>query len=731
MAPASTTTRSTRRAAILRGAGLLLAAALLVLGTADRATAAPVNLSKTAIDLNGGVVTAGDVLEYRITATNPAPGTVAGAVVRDVVPASTTYVAGSLTLDGLAQTDAPGDDGAYLDGGDAVFTLGNLPQGTPDRVMTFRVRIDPDTAAGVTIQNVATAQPGAVTSNTASTAVTVFPPVVVVSVTVTDLNGGAVQPDDVLRYAVLTRNVGTGLAAAVTTTGPIPAGTSYVPGTLGVDGVPQTDGSADDLAEVTGTAAVFRLGTGATPTQGGELASGGGQSTATFDVRVDADVRDGAGLTEIASTRFTRAGGTVISTASSAPLTILVSAPPSLVVDTTLVDVDGGAAEPGDVLISTVTVTNMGIGYARDVTVQAGVPIGARYVAGSLTIDGTAVTDATGDDGGEFAGTVVVARVGAGATAMAGGVIPPTTRITVRFRLTVADGTADGTVVAHQARAAYGGFADGAPRTAVSPIAQVVVTAPAPGVPTVLVTERFRIVHDADRDGRIGAGDLLQYTVTVANTGTGDATGIAFDQRIPSVTGVIGGSLVITRGTARLQAPGVIAVAIPFLPAHSSASLAYIVRVRPTLTSLSQLVTRSSTTTGARGAPAASPRLRITLRGPRRVPAGAVATYHVQIANLSRRHVRDLIVRPAVPSGLAVTGSSPRLVFTRSAPRWTVSRLRAGSSVTLVMRLRAARTARGARTVQVRLAGPTITPTTLRVPLAILPTAQRPPAVTG
>jgi len=122
------TTRSTHhRAAILRGAGLLLVAALLVLGMADRAAAAPVNLSKTAIDLNGGVVTAGDVLEYRITATNPAPGAVAGVVVRDAVPASTAYVAGSLTLDGLAQTDAPGDDSAYRDGGDAVFTLGNLP----------------------------------------------------------------------------------------------------------------------------------------------------------------------------------------------------------------------------------------------------------------------------------------------------------------------------------------------------------------------------------------------------------------------------------------------------------------------------------------------------------------------------------------------------------------------------------------------------------------------------
>jgi len=497
--------------------------------------------------------------------------------------------------------------------------------------MAFRVRIDPDAAAGSTIQNVAGAQPGGVTSNTASTAVTVFPPVVVVTVTVTDLNGGAVQPGDVLRYAVLTRNVGTGQAAAVIATGPIPAGTTYVPGTLAVDGTPQTDGPADDLAETTGPAAAFRLGTGATPTQGGGLAAGGGQSTATFDVRVDADVLDGAGLTEVASTRYTRADGAVVSTSSSAALTTVVSAPPSLVVDTALMDVDGGAAEPGDVLTSTVTVTNTGIGYARDVAVQAGVAAGARYVAGSLAIDAVAVTDATGDDVGEIRGTTVVARVGAGATATAGGVIPPATRVTVRFRFTVGDATPDGTVIAHEARASYGGFADGTPRTAVSPIARMAVTAPASGVPNVVVTERFRMVHDADRDGRIGAGDLLQYTVTIANTGTGDATGIALDQRIPSVTGVIGRSLAITRGTARLRAPGAIAVAIPLLPAHSSASVAYVVRVRPTLTSLSQLVTRSSATTaGARGAPAASPRLRITLRGPRRVRAGAVATYHVQ-----------------------------------------------------------------------------------------------------
>ncbi|MCS6812334.1 MAG: hypothetical protein NZ772_01980, partial [Cyanobacteria bacterium] len=67
----------------------------------------------------------------------------------------------------------------------------------------------------------------------------------------------------------------------------IPANTTYVTSSLQIDSNPRTDAAGDDTANFTGTAAVFRLGTGANATSGGTLA-GGASSTAVFRVLLGA-----------------------------------------------------------------------------------------------------------------------------------------------------------------------------------------------------------------------------------------------------------------------------------------------------------------------------------------------------------------------------------------------------------------------------------------------------------
>ena len=74
--------------------------------------------------------------------------------------------------------------------------------------------------------------------------------------------------------------------------------------------------------------------------------------------------------------------------------------------------VDSATANLGDTLTYTVDVANTGQDGATGTTFSDLIPEGAVFVPGSITVNGAAVTDAAGDDLGEFAGGRVVARLG-------------------------------------------------------------------------------------------------------------------------------------------------------------------------------------------------------------------------------------------------------------------------------------------------------------------------------
>ena len=85
--------------------------------------------------------------------------------------------------------------------------------------------------------------------------------------------------------------------------------------------------------------------------------------------------------------------------------------------------VDQPEADLGDELIYTARFENTGEDGAAGVVATDPIPAGTTYVPGSLEVDGTARSDAPGDDAAEFdpaGGGRVVARLGAGATARGG-----------------------------------------------------------------------------------------------------------------------------------------------------------------------------------------------------------------------------------------------------------------------------------------------------------------------
>ncbi len=145
-----------------------------------------------------------------------------------------------------------------------------------------------------------------------SLATDVYAPDLVSSIAkeVVDVNGGEVEPGDVLTYTIHFNNSGQDGATNVVLNDPIPAGTTYVPGSLrvltndtnnggatngGATGV-MTDAADGDIAEFTGSAAVFRLGINDSTWDGGTGLSNGGMISAghagsfSFQVTVNADV---------------------------------------------------------------------------------------------------------------------------------------------------------------------------------------------------------------------------------------------------------------------------------------------------------------------------------------------------------------------------------------------------------------------------------------------------------
>ena len=138
---------------------------------------------------------------------------------------------------------------------------------------------------------------------------------------------GPDQRGDVLRYTVTASNTGQDGADNFILTDPIPAGATFVPGSLRIAGAPLTDADGDDRAEFAAAAnrVVFRIGTGANATVGGRIAPN--QSVpVSFDVRIG-DVLPRFQIVNAASATYVTQSLRVPLAADSNQVTNVVAAP--------------------------------------------------------------------------------------------------------------------------------------------------------------------------------------------------------------------------------------------------------------------------------------------------------------------------------------------------------------------------------------------------------------------
>ena len=127
-------------------------------------------------------------------------------------------------------------------------------------------------------------------------AVDVYEPELTVTKDVQDMNGALLAPGDEMTYTIQVESTGNDGATDVVLVDPMPAGTTYVPGSAtivsGANSGDVTDAAGDDVGEYDAGSdqLVVRLGNGATSANGGTMASGA-TTKISFRVTLDGNVQ--------------------------------------------------------------------------------------------------------------------------------------------------------------------------------------------------------------------------------------------------------------------------------------------------------------------------------------------------------------------------------------------------------------------------------------------------------
>ena len=384
---------------------------------------------------------------------------------------------------------------------------------------------------------------------------------------------------------------------------------------------------------------------------------------------------------------------------------------PSIAVQKTVSDIDGGRVEPGDLLEYTLSLSNTGLDAATGVRLIDPVPAGTAYEPGSLVIASGAgagpATDGPGDDLAERAGADVVFRLGTGATPNAGGRLDVGASASVRFRVRVATGTPAGTVIPNAATTEFTGATSGTPFTDTSAPASVTVA----GAPAIGATKTATLATDADRSGGTSGGTLA-YSVVVTNSGNQAATSVVLADSLDPLTRLVAGSVTTSQGTVtggNAAGQTTLRVELGTLAPGASATVAFRARVNATLPAGTSRISNQAvvsaagltpvttddpvtvqpgdpTTVAVTAVPAA--RLGIDLRGPARARAGRAVTYCATLTNRSRIVARRATIRVPLTAGIAIRTRprGARVVSRRLV--WTTPRLAPGARRTVCFTVR-------------------------------------------
>jgi uncharacterized repeat protein (TIGR01451 family) len=404
----------------------------LVLGDEDptrvQITSAPkfrVLKTSTYLGASTTVLRAGDRMRYTITVKNIGTENATGVVIRDQVPANTTYVAGTTTLNGTLQNDnaqgitplvdtiaiyAPENATAGVMRADATNTTTNVA------TITFDVTTYPDLTDGTIISNQAfvsalnfgivdypSDDPRTPIVNDPTRDVVGNVPLLFATkqaeLLIDNGSPGIVDPGDTLRYTITVYNNGAIPATNVVLADNVPPNTTYVADTTTLNGLQygQPDNGSSPLA-----AGIYVSSTDRTPplpTAGEGTLSPQSSAVVQFNLRVNNGVASGTIIRNQAVVRTAEVPNVLTDgdgnpSTGPEPTVVVVGNGQQLQIVKEVAVVGGGPASQGATLEYTVRVTNISLVPALYVVItddlNMPVPGYITLVPSSATLNGVA-----------------------------------------------------------------------------------------------------------------------------------------------------------------------------------------------------------------------------------------------------------------------------------------------------------------------------------------------------
>ena len=516
-----------------------------------------------------GVVSPGDTLQYTISIRNTGNTEAAGVLYSDTPDPNTTLVAGSLTTtQGTILSGNTGTPPVRID-------IGSIPAPAGTVTIGYQVRVVNPLPVGVTelvnqgivassdvpavlTDDPATPQPGDPTRVPVSAA-PVLTADKLARLLIDADNNQVPSPGDTLIYQVTIENAGNTAALGVVYTDTPDPNTTLVPGSV------QTNA---------GTIVSGNTGTPPVTVQIGTMAVG---SRVTISYRTTINNPLPAGITRLENQ------GLVTSdnhppVRTNDPTTPEPGDPTVTIVQTNVVltatkidtladDTDrSGAPSPGDLLLYTILVRNIGNTSAITVTLADTPDPNTTLVAGSVQVSIGSVT--SGNSPGDT-------RVAASLGAIPGAGGSATISFLVRINNPLPAGV---TQVANQGVFSAGNSPAVLTDDPDTPQANDPTITPIAPAPQIAVQKVDDLLTDADASGAPSPGDTLRYTIAVRNIGNGRATQVVLADTPDPNTTLVAGSVTTTLGTVTLgNGPGdrSVSVSIGALPSAGSATITF------------------------------------------------------------------------------------------------------------------------------------------------------------
>ncbi|PGV68056.1 cell surface protein [Bacillus cereus] len=476
--------------------------------------------------VNKSVAAIGDVLTYTVTIPNTGLLPANNVIFIDNLPTGTSFIPGTVTVDNVPQTNANPAAGISLG------TINN----SASRTVTFQATVvslpNPNpisNTANITFQYTpiagGTTFNGLATSNSAGT-----------QINLADINGtksvNKIFTDigETLTYSIALANIGNITATNVIYTDPIPSGTTFIPGSVTVNGVTQA---------------------GANPATGIAIGSIAANSTTTISFQVFVpSIPQTNPILNSGTTTYQYTPVPNQPAVSGTDTTNIVSTQVNNAIVTMTKAVDKNYADIGDTLTYTVSFTGTGNTNANNVIFTDVIPTGTTFVLNSLTIDGTTQVGSNPANGVNI------------------GSIPAGTTKNISFQVVVNTIPASN-VVSNGSSASY--------QYTVNPSQSPVTKNISSNLVSTQINNANVTLTKSTNKQFATIGETISYTILITNSGNTATTNVQLTDPLPNGT-------ILTPGTVTLNGvlqnvDSLVALPIGTIPAGATFTLAFQVTV--------------------------------------------------------------------------------------------------------------------------------------------------------